>query len=172
LTHSHSTTNRSSTLSKRQVAYCPSGLGPYLHHSREGSEQHSLAPVPTQDATVFNSRCSGVRTCAVLQKTSIIFSFCAMCTGLSHLRHSHSDAIQHRVLFVVLCIHICAVLEKDPSKFHISLELSRVPLGHDADVKAQHDNEKRTPLLSWVARWVCRLCSQSFSDRYRSTGQI
>jgi len=37
---------------------------------------------------------------------------------------------QHRVLFVVLCIHICAVL-----------------LGHSADVKAQNDNDKRTPLL-------------------------
>ena len=51
------------------------------------------------------------------------------------------------MLFVVLCIHICAMLQKDPSKFHMSLELARVLLEHGADMEARDDDDKRTPLL-------------------------
>ena len=51
------------------------------------------------------------------------------------------------MLFVVLCIHICAVLEKDPSKFHMSLELARVLLERGADMEAQDDDDKCIPLL-------------------------
>jgi len=51
------------------------------------------------------------------------------------------------MLFVILCIHICAVLQKDPSKFHMSLELAQVLLEHGVDMKAQDENDKRTALL-------------------------
>jgi hypothetical protein len=49
--------------------------------------------------------------------------------------------------FLVLCIHICAVLQKDPSKFHMSLEFARVLLDRGVDMEAQDDDDKRTPLL-------------------------
>jgi hypothetical protein len=50
------------------------------------------------------------------------------------------------MLFVVLCIHICAVLQKDPSKFHMSLELAQVLLEHSADMEAWDDDDRCTPL--------------------------
>jgi hypothetical protein len=44
------------------------------------------------------------------------------------------------MLFVVLCIHICAVHQKDPSKSHMSLELAQVLLERGADMEAQGDD--------------------------------
>lgn len=118
---------------------------------------------PTQDATVFNSRCSDDRICAVLQKTSILFS-CAMCTGLSHMR------IPILMPNPTLCAfrrpvhsHLRRAREGPEQVPHV-LEFARVLLGHGADVKAQHDNDRCTPVLSSLARWISRLCSQSFPD--------
>ena len=47
------------------------------------------------------------------------------------------NTISSYAFFAVLCIHICAVLQKDPSKFHMSLELARVLLDHGMDMEAQ-----------------------------------
>lgn len=49
------------------------------------------------------------------------------------------------------------MLEEDPSKFHMSLEIARVLLERGADMEAQ--NNKRIPIRLWVARGICRLCS-------------
>jgi hypothetical protein len=68
-------------------------------------------------------------------------------------------------VFVVLCIHICAVLQKDPSKFHVSLEFAPVLLERGADMEAQDDNNKRTPLLPGSHPSQTR-------RRYRSTAQL
>ena len=67
------------------------------------------------------------------------------------------------ILFVILCIHICAVLQKDPSKFHMSLELARVLLEHGTDMKAQDDDNECTPLL---------LGSRSVLTPFSDTAQI
>jgi hypothetical protein len=82
--------------------------------------------------------------------------------------------VQHRILFFVLCIHICAMLGKDPSKFHMSLELARFLLERGADMEVQDDNGKRIPLLLWVASGICRPCSYPSQTRrtYRSREQI
>ena len=87
----------------------------------------------------IDSRFPGVRTCAVLPSPPFIWAFTSTPLPLR-------CPIEHRMLFVVPCIHICAVLQKDPSKFHMSLEPAQVLLEHSADMEAWDDNDKRTPL--------------------------
>ena len=107
-----------------------------------------------------DARLNGVQafkfTCAVLQKPSILVFFARCNRVLSSLYWTFTSAsfpsrcpilYNNRMLFVVLCIHICAVLEKDPSKFHMSLEFARVLLERGADMEAQDDDDKCIPLL-------------------------
>jgi len=54
-----------------------------------------------------------------------------------HWAFTMLNTISSYAFFAVLCIHICAVLQKDPSKFHMSLEPARVLLDHGLDMEAQ-----------------------------------
>jgi hypothetical protein len=134
------------------------------------SPSRTIQATPTSVSRRKTQRRPGVqvRTCTVFQEPNVLFSFNRVQSFLYWTLTSASFPIrcpiQHRILFVVLCIHICAVLEKDPSKFHMSMELARVLLERGADMEAQDDDGKR----------ICRprLDPSQTRRTYRSTGQI